>query len=294
MISFFPRSRVVVPEALQKNPFIEDAMDSIDDGNHPTALGFLGFLKRLREVVFQDAAELMLEGRVHFCFNHEAFKCPEFIQFKRQVEHHVTNSIDPQSATLDHVVPGLRNEMSSIRSDINSHFDRVHSNIQSVESNMVTKMTLQTIFNHIGNIDVLDTTATSTSSTTCQTTVSSADYSIFLNHKSTRSIWDEFYGINAFENDSYPEGIHKLERDYGHKWRRHFSSKQSKVISRMKYVIKFIKEKMQEIHHTETEENINDMINRIDQLLLGKKISSISGIEKYLKSGKIGMNLLSS
>ena len=101
---FLPRAGVQPPENLQKRifPFVETAITSIrtDGSTYQTALAFLNVLKRLRVVLLQDVAAMMILGRLHYLFEYPVFKHADFVQFISDLHQHIEAAIEPADHLL--------------------------------------------------------------------------------------------------------------------------------------------------------------------------------------------------
>lgn len=101
-------------------------------------------------------------------------------------------------------------------------------------------------------------------------------YSLFKNHPSFQSVWDEWHGLNLFSpahNSSitFSGGIDGLEKDYKG-WRKAFKSAEAKLFSRTKFLI----------GHVKSQNNIPSAIEQMNQLYL-QHSKSIHALEKRLK-----------
>ena len=159
---------------------------------------------------------------------------------------------------------------------------------------MVTQSQLQSIFNQLGNIRVVgglsssgsaSSSSASGSASGSASSINPLEYSMFFQHKCVRTIWDEYHGLNAYTTEAFTGGIEYLETSRK-SWRQKMTQSQTKYLSRMRYVVKFIREKVGEMDSPSSSE-CDRVIDIIDQQLTDKRIYAISSIERALKQGVI-------
>ena len=134
------RQSFPTPEGLERQifPQIEASLAKIDaasaaDGNQrPTARFFLRYLKNLRKVILQDAAVLINKERRHPLFQMAVFQCPEFKAFQGALVSHLENVENPNHASIEMVLPGVKEWMCSINGGILSMHGAQEQNTASL------------------------------------------------------------------------------------------------------------------------------------------------------------------
>lgn len=83
------------------------------------------------------------------------------------------------------------------------------------------------------------TTPTQSPNIPAQTTTNPSDYNMKARHESLQDMWDEWFGLNSYENKcgNIPGGIDARNKLFGRKWRKDYSSAQ---YSRTHRIIKMI------------------------------------------------------
>jgi hypothetical protein len=124
---FNPRTAVMPPANLQKMifPWIEEAKDQLLQkdplGQRRTALAFLSLMEQLRVVILQDAAVLMDDQNR---FSHQlfvqldVFSSVAFQNFRREMRDSLPNLVDPSSASVSAVLPGVKERLDRIGHDL--------------------------------------------------------------------------------------------------------------------------------------------------------------------------------
>jgi hypothetical protein len=122
---FIARSGVDPPEGLQKMifPFLEGAEAQIKGSAqaHPTAAGFLRMLREMRQIILQDAAEMLLGGRQHAVFSTPVFKSPLFPPFMEQVRR-AASAESPLEGLVDRAMPVVAAKLQSLQNGIGQDF----------------------------------------------------------------------------------------------------------------------------------------------------------------------------
>jgi len=94
-------------------------------------------------------------------------------------------------------------------------------------------------------------------------------------------LWNEWHGLAEFHHSRngscYPGGVLALETKYKRAWRN--TEAESRLFSRHNFVISAIKKIM-----VDQNRNEDDVLNEYQNLFVSKKMNSISGMERYLKS----------
>ena len=92
-------------------------MSNINSNTHGTATAFLNMMKRLRCVILQDVATMILCGRSHYLFGLPVFQEPGFLEFKQKLCEKLESEKDqdPMKLQIDRVLPGLFSHINSVR-----------------------------------------------------------------------------------------------------------------------------------------------------------------------------------
>ena len=278
-----PRSSPIPPTKLQKMifPFVDEQLSSLTTKN-PTALAFIGLLVRLRIVLLQDVATMLIAGRNHIIFSHtNIFRCPEFEAFTTVVKNYLEDVKDPVDQSIECALPGVMQKLSGLENRISGQIAGIQTSITSLNNTCLTRRHLQDVFDQIGQINVLEDTKRKLHDDGDDThqpmPQSELGHYPYQYHKSCRSIWDEWHGLNSFCNLSLPiGGLAQLEATYKNTWRKKFDGKTAKYFSRLKKIVSYIKE-LSELKEAE------EIIEQIDQELGSKQISTVPTIELYLK-----------
>jgi Centromere DNA-binding protein complex CBF3 subunit, domain 2 len=117
-IYFNPRTVVIPSQELQDMifAFVDPALEAVEAANRDgaefwTALGFLRFMKRMKQVVLQDAAYMMefLPDRVNHpvFFEIIVFHTDEFQAFRRLMRSSVEAAVSLVDTQIDTVLPGV-------------------------------------------------------------------------------------------------------------------------------------------------------------------------------------------
>ena len=98
-------------------------------------------------------------------------------------------------------------------------------------------------------------------------------------HKTIRSLYNEWYGLDEFDSVPLPGGINKLELDHKNGWRKHFSGSENKHHSRVKRVIKGIKKQAMDDSKSPIE-----VIDAWEAMFEGELKCSVSKLEEWMKT----------
>lgn len=154
-----PRTLLKPRERLRKKvfPFIERAraaLSQLPDGGaqKETARRFLGFLDGLRDVILQDAACMMLEGRTHILFEcHPVFQSEDFVSFKEQMEGHLSAATTnphtrPMDDRIDEILPTVGARFGNVHSDVlrvNRAVDQLEVRLEARLDQLVARLDAQ-------------------------------------------------------------------------------------------------------------------------------------------------------
>jgi hypothetical protein len=106
-------------------------------------------------------------------------------------------------------------------------------------------------------------------------------FTIFANHRSIRSVWNEWKGLGVFHpsNDvyRYPGGLEALEEKYKATWRSSFTSAEHKRFSRISFIISRVKSQIK------SGQSIEQALKYFEDIMPHN--FSITAMEKLLKHG---------
>ena len=107
-------------------------------------------------------------------------------------------------------------------------------------------------------------------------------HNIKLKHMSLQSIYDEWYGLEAFEGYPIEGGIEALEKKYKNKWRDHFQNGQRIQFGRTKAIVMAINNCA-----TATNVSISTVIDELQPIYVGECKSSVAKMCDYVKKEKM-------
>lgn len=289
---YLPRAGVEPPAELRRQifPFVDVEL-SRSLAVPPTAKAFLQLLDRLRTVILQDAAAMILADMDHMIFQLPFFKSDLFNQFTLEFKGYVTNSVSPSIANVDAVLPGLQTKIDNVHADIQGHLNVLTSKVESVSAsmeNVATVSHMQGLLNHIGQYDIrsgrsgVSTSPSSVNDSQPNSASSSRTYCMFKGHRTMNSIWNEWHGLQEFSPDHNPScflgGIRALESETKRKWRSGWSSSEQKFFSRIKFLV------------THTQTLISSGLQESNALTQMdahfERLKSISAVESFLKQSR--------
>ena len=140
-VMHIPRDSVIPDEELQYQlfPWVDEKLADIkaraNTDPKPTAHAFLTFLKRLRTVILQDVANMMLLGRTHYIFNKPVFQCAMFQRFKSRMKVMLDRNVDPINAAMDVVLPTVCERLYGIRNDASTGFCNLSTTLKMIQDN---------------------------------------------------------------------------------------------------------------------------------------------------------------
>ena len=111
------------------------------------------------------------------------------------------------------------------------------------------------------------------------------EYSLHTKHKYVSTIWDEWYGQEAFSPDESPKfhsgGINELESKYKATWRKQMSAGEAKRFSRHKSIITNVN-----YLFSRSGKTLGDVITFLDQKCDEDNIHSVTLTQQYLHKKK--------
>ena len=121
--TFYVPRNIEVPDALSKQvfPFLEYHQKCITecDESKPTASGFLRMLRRMSDIVVQDVAAMIIEGRTHCLFERPVFKSIEFQKFVVDVREAMGKE-NPLEERIAAVIPQVAEKLRGIENTFGS------------------------------------------------------------------------------------------------------------------------------------------------------------------------------
>jgi hypothetical protein len=271
-LHFNPRTAVEADEALatQIFPFVEECLASIaaaalhDGKERCTAYYFLSMLGNLRQVILQDVAIMMDEGRDHPLFRMPVFQCDAFKMFQLRVIAACANGGNNPSevAQLDALIPGINERFGNLQCTVNAVGLRVEERMAEL-SNMTSQILLQqntrgkAVAHHLlqaaealnpsialtqqpaSPATVVVETRADTINAGASVMLLNAQHHLFSGHASATSMYNEWYGKASFHDKPCQGGIDSMENSSKF-WRKHFSSAEQMRFSRLMRVVKAI------------------------------------------------------
>jgi len=282
---FIARSLLIPPESLQLQifPFIEEALEQIKHTPRgcSTAYCFLQLLTRLRVVLLQDVAEMIIHGRTHVVFQCSVFQTEEFKRYTEDMSQHLLHVQNPEDQSLQSLLPGINERFNNLHADFSAKFMYVQNKFDDASNKFTTQ--LQHVLQQIGTIDVTGIDETNSAGGEIEISAEPFRYSLFKGHTSYRTIYHEWYGTNEFDynNNSrcYKGGIVELEKEYGLQWRSHFTPAEQKYFSRLKLIVLNIN-KCIEQHSTTAEE----VLIQLENLCKEHSARTVTALEKLLRN----------
>jgi hypothetical protein len=145
---FLPRAGVNPPEELLDLVFpwasteLERLKSKNDQaGQYATAINFLRMLLRLRTVILQDVAVMLLKGKQHHLFTLPVFSTAAFQKFQRDIAAYLSSAKDPQENSLQKIVPGITSQLHNLHTDLTGQFNRYHDRLQNNDENIIIDVT---------------------------------------------------------------------------------------------------------------------------------------------------------
>ena len=110
-----------------------------------------------------------------------------------------------------------------------------------------------------------------------------SSHHIQYKHATLLSIHDEWFGEGIYKNVPVPGGLEALELSHKSKWRKHFSGSQDKAFSRLKRIVRALKDESNCSGHT-----IIEVCERWNSIYSTECKKSLSKMEDWLKtSGRL-------
>jgi hypothetical protein len=287
---FVARSLIEPPVTLQHKifPFIEEACESLQavPWSCTTAQCFLKLLERLRAVVLQDVAEMIIKEHRHIIFTDEVFQCDEFLSFVDRMREHLSHVQNPNNTSLQLLLPGIHDRFNNLHANFSAKCGELKNKF--VENRTAHTAQLQHVLTVIGNIDVNNINEHSVEASherndNIITYDNQFHYDVYKHHCTYRSIYHEWYGTNEFDHNSnetcYKGGIRALENDFGVCWRSHYTAAQHKQYSRLKLTVQYLN-KLGKIYETTAEDTLTAMDAHAKEF----NACTITALEKLIKS----------
>jgi len=279
---FCPRSQVVPEESLAKQvfPFAEEQLKIVDraireaprgaGGNYlGAARGFLSMMMRLRIILLQDAAAMMIlhpQRNSHPIFNSgtlsSVFITAEFRDFKEQMKRVLSSPQRPLDYNMQAIVPGIQARLLSneqaihqvgeetrlIREQTRRNGQEIRQLPNAIEGLLVRAC--KSIINgfqrpgHGGAASVaavhgvVANTADSAADSAANCSI--MNYHMDMNHSCVRGFYDEWFGLGKFVGKAIEGGIAECEKRFKKELRNKNSANR---ISRQARLCKAIDEK---------------------------------------------------
>ncbi|KAI2494194.1 Centromere DNA-binding protein complex CBF3 subunit [Fragilaria crotonensis] len=291
-----PRSDLKPSEDLQRQifPFIEDHEMILASSpvSHPTALAFLGLLKRLRAIVLQDAAVLLDSGRKHSLFCMEVFTSSAFLEFQTRLLELIHQSrVDPSSLTVRAVLPGICERLDNLRHQSQRDSNTIRDEVKQLASTTASKQDMEHYISqfarHIGAFQCPPPNIANDSSQHADPAmISVAPLDLVIpyklkSHNTVTGIWNEWFGLPSTPGMQVSmAGMYALEQAFKAKWRTHFLPAESKQFSRMKYIVHSVSNAIEA-----TGKSTDEILTEYDALFKSCNFSLFK-MEQMLKGGQ--------
>ena len=288
------RNSVEPPEALidQVFPFVKEAIAKITF-NQTTALSTLQWLKMIARIVLQDAACMMLSGRTHCIFKFPLFKTPEFKAFLQVMKNKIEAQVTTAEADIRTVLSGVLERIDGINSSqngMNNNMAELKEEIKKGNDEGLKQTHVAQLFQHMSDFrfdrNMRDRDSEPTINETGQSEevdpkdVPTCD--INCSHTCVSGIVEEWYGVGPYakEYTNFPEdgGLEMMEKKCRQTWRKHFSSKENKVLSRMRNTIKNIK-----IISQKTCKPLKEVTDRLVVIMADNHRHNLSAISDHIR-----------
>ena len=118
-------------------PFLEQAERSIQEETaaKPTAAGFINMLYRMRRIILQDAAEMMLRGRNHTFFSLPVFNTPIYASFMIEVQAAISAE-SPLERTIDLAIPEVAQRLQSLQNMFSQELRKIQNGQSDIKSQL--------------------------------------------------------------------------------------------------------------------------------------------------------------
>jgi hypothetical protein len=222
-----------------------------------TAVCFLELLEELALVFLQDAAAMLVlhpERGDNAMFAHiPLLKTEMFKRFVEKMRLSLDNSENPTDYKLEAALPGVQQRFQSLE----GHMGSMQRKMGTMETNVVTAVRdegqkMRELIAHgfeeaatafrggggsrgaAGEQQILTRTSTMVEASVGGLAFSQLQF--YGNHKSVRSMYNEYYGKGEFNLIPMLGGLFAMETKFGAKWRKHIPGG-SKFIGRVKAVM---------------------------------------------------------
>jgi hypothetical protein len=275
-IYFNPRTVVIPPQELQDKlfEFVDSELEAVEAANRDgselwTALGFLRFMKRMKQVVLQDAAYIMEfhPDRInHPVFQLLVFQSEEFQAFRRLMRASVETAVSPVDLHIDVALPGviehiratqqkvdeLAHSSADFRQRVDGRFDLLERLILGgtnigLERTAAAFTAAAAALRYEGSEDGQVTDDSDTSSPASAPPplpvhgpFAGYGYKFDWNDiASVQSVCDQWFGDGKYVNTPVAGGLQAMESQHGNQWRQEWCRQlpsRSKSFSRVKKV----------------------------------------------------------
>ena len=257
---FNPRMTYDVPPQLQQRiwPWLEAAKEDVrrnasNSSTLVTAQAFLTLLTNLRPVILQDVAVLMARGRDHKLFKLPVFQSDAFKEFQSGLLHHIENeeSTAPDMVVVRRLVPLIAHHLQQNNTLAQRRHQELMSELSFIKTNMVTEQRMKEYHDRAaqywnGNAPA---EAVQTPQEPNQVEAESEEVengsNLLLSWRpakefgSIKAVVDEWSG-NSGSTFPLEGGIEKMEKEHLNKWRSHWEKHETKRLSRMRTIIRFL------------------------------------------------------
>ena len=261
-------------------PRVENELKKVEDAIKAaskifTARCFLLVRDKLRDVLSQDVAVLMNDSDIadHPIFNNEIFQSTDFALYREEKQQrHMSNTPDPSDNNLERCLPGMNSRfdtMTQAQNGLESNQRAMHGSINTLDDKVEQGFSQQCSFNDRSTegIGCLCLSLCKRSSwppeiliLLCQLCplgntpvnneaglrdvgdlVGLTNYCLSFTHQSISDLYNEWYGLDRFQDLPCPGGIDALNKVHEHTWQHGYDSAESALFSKLKIIVDLIK-----------------------------------------------------
>ena len=316
---FNPRTVVEPPADLveQMFPWLASAEETVSvfesrcvRNNLPTAKAFLSVIRKSATIALQDAASMKHYEPERFSrcllFAMPVFRADGFAQFCEEMATALTSVVDPVDTNLEAALPGVKEHLGNLTSEMNSL--KEHMRQQSLSPTSVRDIVREEVVN--GNDQPrevlsrnlcaaaeaisprkrsLPETADGVEESPPRLVLESSNVQQFKEismdcrnntTKTVSTIYNEYHGIGEFEGRiGIAGGLAAVDAKFGRKWRT--SNGQDKAFSRVKQIVNAVEERVSE------EKPVSSVLTELDGSLPSEPICLLSKLHDLLRKNGV-------
>lgn len=245
------------------------AASARDGKDRFTALAFLNLVDNLRDVVLQDMAVMMNEEeRVpHPLYQHEIFQSADFRTYQREMQEHLEAVAEPSRNTMDAALPGVNarfdtvmNGIGVIQSEMKAGFQNMTAEVTGRISHAASAFADRLVSPNAAAADNSPSVPGQSSEKDPMLKVYDIqDAFLSTSHSSISLLYNEWHGIEEYQDLPCVGGFKKLEATRKAKWRQGYSPGELQRFNKMKRIVESV---------TQQRENgsaLQDVLTQYDQ-----------------------------